>query len=92
MFTCRVVIQSNARLYPEVLSYLKQGVELFPRNPQLLYLTAGIYSLHGNTSLANDLLERALRLDPQEALKNRIEVLQNAIREVSNKRSKPSTP
>ena len=92
LFTCRVVIQSNARLYPEVLSYLKQGVELFPRNPQLLYLTAGIYSLHGNTSLANDLLERALRLDPQEALKNRIEVLQNAIREVSNKRSKPSTP
>ena len=92
LFMCRVVIQSSARLNPEIVNYLKQGIELFPRNAQLLYLTAGIYSLHGNTSLASELLERALRLEPQEVLKVRIVNLLNAIREISNKKNKLSTP
>jgi hypothetical protein len=86
VFASRLIIQSNARLYPELLDYLRQGVILFPRNPQLLYLTAAIYSTHGNLSDSDFLLNRALRLEPQEGLKKRITILLDAIHEISNQK------
>ncbi len=79
LFLCRLIIQSSTHLNPQLVEYIQEGIDLYPRNIPLLYLTAGVWALHSHTKEAKKLLLHALSLEPDDNWKPKLVNLLSAI-------------
>jgi len=58
--------KSESASTPEQFAFLSEGIQLFPRNPELLYRTADYCLQIGRAETAADLIEIGLKVSPNE--------------------------
>jgi hypothetical protein len=75
----QIAISANAQPGPVLLKVIREGAQLFPKNPPLIYNAAVMLARSGDVSDANDILQNAIGEAAEPALRTQMASLQVAL-------------
>jgi hypothetical protein len=72
----QIAIAADAQPGPALLKVVREGAQLFPRNPPLIYEAAVVLAASGDAAHANDILQNAIGEAAEPALRSQMASLQ----------------
>jgi len=85
-----IAMATDAQPGPALLKIIREGAQLFPKNPPLLYNAAAMLARSGDVAAANEILQKGLEIPAEPALRAKMANLQAAIASALRSQSAPA--
>jgi hypothetical protein len=86
-----IAMATDAQPGPALLKVIREGAQLFPKNPPLLYNAAVMLARGGDVAAADEILQKGLGATAEPALRTKMANLQSAMASALRSQSAPAS-